>query len=222
MPATTAVGFRQPRWINTQRRWLRGLESAMRTCPQSFRIWRISRPTTWDSWAEQFPNEFVRGREHAQGKRLTGNGEPLSFSGGNSRLARTYLGSLVIARNTRSSTATVGVNTVALFPLAKAICLARPLSAGPAGLELFCWPSPRSREMRVVLGVQLATPVQVSRTKTWRRPLLAALFATAAAFAPAVRCAACVSGEGVIATNATNLPLELTEGRMLSVRASAP
>lgn len=130
-------------------------------------------------------------------------------------IRKTYFVSLVIARKTRSSTGTVGVKTVALFPLASATCFASPLRAGPTGLEL-SRPSPGSREMRVVFGVQLATPVHVSRIKTWRRPLFGP------ALVPAIRGIDGDSGAGVTATNATNLPLELSEGRMLSVPVSAP
>ena len=127
---------------------------------------------------------------------------------------------LGIARTTRSSTATVGVNTVALFPSASAICLACPLMAGPAGFVPSSEPSPGAREIRVVFGVQFAAPRQVSRTKTCRNPLFGELcvFVLAVAPAPVVFSVAL----GVIATKATKRPEVLMEGKMLSVPFNAP
>jgi len=141
------------------------------------------------------------------GPRSTGNG-PATYS--------SYC-SLGNARNTRSSTATVGVKTVAVFPSAKAICLACPLMAGPAGFVPSSEASPGDMEIRVVFGVQFATPRQVSRTKTCRNPLLGEVcvfaFEPAGVFATAL---------GVIATKATKRPDALMEGRMLSVPFKAP
>jgi hypothetical protein len=70
-------------------------------------------------------------------------------------------------------------------------------------------------EMREVLGVQLVAPKQVSRTKICRYPLLLV----------EPDCGAALPGAALLcitATNATNLPEALTEGRMLSVPESAP
>ena len=72
----------------------------------------------------------------------------------------------MVAKNTLSSTATVGVNTVEFFPSASATCFANPLNAGPAGFVEFAGASPGWSEMRVVFAVQFAAPRQVSRTKT--------------------------------------------------------
>ena len=100
-----------------------------------------------------------------------------------------------------------------------------PLNAGPAGFvsveeeEV----SPGWSEMRVVLGVQPEAPRQVSRTKTWRKPLsevdedvedgdFAAGFALLWDFVAL----------GVTARKATKRPEELTEGKMPSVPTSAP
>jgi hypothetical protein len=121
------------------------------------------------------------------------------------------------ASTTPSSTATVGVNTVALFPSASAICLANPLIAGPAGFVPFAGASPGIIEIRVVFGVQLVAPRQVSRTNTCRKPLFGA--ACTFAVAPPAIFGVFV---GVIATNATYLPVELIEGKILSVPFNAP
>jgi hypothetical protein len=76
------------------------------------------------------------------------------------------LGSAGIAKNTPSSTGIVRVNAVEALPSAKAICFARPLSAGPAGLPEFAGASPGCDEMRVVFGVQFVAPKHVSRRNT--------------------------------------------------------
>src|SRR5580704_12857682 len=78
--------------------------------------------------------------------------------------------------------------------------------------------------MRVVFGVQDVAPRQVSRTKTWRKPLFevdveAGDFADfAAAFE--LDCDAVLLG--VTARNAMKRPDALTDGRMPSVPTSAP
>src|ERR1700739_600467 len=89
-------------------------------------------------------------------------------------LAMRYLVSFGTARTTLSSTATVGVKTVALLPPASAICFPKPAIAGPAGFAGSPEVPAYGSEMRVVAGVQLSAPRQVSRTKTWRSPLLCA------------------------------------------------
>src|SRR5262245_60503706 len=82
--------------------------------------------------------------------------------------------------------------------------------AGPAGLLCNEVVSPGMTERRVVLGVQEpAAPKHVSRTKIWRRPLLGA-----PDFAGYF--------DGVTERNATKRPEELSEGRRLSLPASAP
>jgi len=99
------------------------------------------------------------------------------------------------------------------------------LRAGPAGFASVDEEdaSPGWSEMRVVFGVQLAAPMQVSRTKTWRKPLseveldvedgdFAADFALLCDFVAL----------GVTARKATKRPEELTEGRMPSVPTRAP
>jgi hypothetical protein len=93
---------------------------------------------------------------------------------------KNYLGSAGIARNTPSSTGMVCVKDVEVLPSAKAICLASPLSAGPAGFAEFAGASPGCNEMRVVFGVQLLAPKQVSRKKTCRNPLFGEALASAA------------------------------------------
>ena len=77
------------------------------------------------------------------------------------------------------------------------------------------------------MGVQLVAPRQVSRTKTWRRPLLGV--AAVAAFGVAAGVPEAVAVEPlfvarlfVTATNATNLPLALIDGRIDSVPVKAP
>src|ERR1700687_1814794 len=71
--------------------------------------------------------------------------------------------------------------------------------------------------MRVVFGVQLAAPRQVSRMNTWRYPLLLLLAGVLAE--TDVRFAAWLC---VTAKNATKRPEELTEGRRVSAPTSAP
>src|SRR5581483_4007369 len=84
----------------------------------------------------------------------------------------------VTARKTRSSTATVRVNTVAEFAPEMPTAAPEPLMAGPAGLPGTAFVSPGRSEMRVVFGVHdPAAPRQVSRTKTCRKPLLDCAFA---------------------------------------------
>src|SRR3984885_4142991 len=124
----------------------------------------------------------------------------------------------VRARKTRSSTATERVNSVAASPSARATCVELPLSAGPAGLTSVAAASPGCSDIRVSFGVQLVTPIQVSRTKTCRNPLLLAL--PAADFA----CAADLpdAGLGVTARKATKRPEELTEGKIPSAPTSEP
>src|SRR5208283_2954631 len=130
-----------------------------------------------------------------------------------------YLGSVGMARKTRSSMGTVGVRTVEVFPSARAICFAKPLIAGAAGFEESAGASPGCMEMRVVFGVQFGVFRQVSRRKTWRSPLLEAATAGAVCgFAADV----CESWLDVTATNATKRPEELIEGRMPSVPMRAP
>src|SRR5580700_3414190 len=69
--------------------------------------------------------------------------------------------------------------------------------------------------MRVVLGVQFAVPRQVSRTKTWRKPLFEA-------FEPDLSTGAPEECVGVTARNATNRPEALTDGKTASVPTNAP
>jgi hypothetical protein len=123
----------------------------------------------------------------------------------------------VTARKTRSSTATERLNIVALPASGIATFVPLPLSAGPAGFAPVTVVSPGWSEMRVVLGVQLLVARQVSRTKTWRKPLLvvAAEFGVEAADV-------LLAWLGVTATKATNLPDALTEGKIASVPTSAP
>jgi hypothetical protein len=127
-----------------------------------------------------------------------------------------YLGR---ARKNRSSMGMVGVRGVEVLPSARAICLARPLRAGAAGLEESAGASPGCMEMHVVLGVQFGVFKQVSRKKTWRRPLLGVVVEGAACGFAADDCE---SWLGVTATNATKRPEELIEGRMASVPVRAP
>ncbi len=82
-------------------------------------------------------------------------------------------------RNTESSTGTERVKRVEVPLPDMATCFAAPLMAGPAGFSPVTEASPGCSEMRVVEGVQLAALWQVSRTKTWRKPL----------FVPEVDCA---------------------------------
>src|SRR5260370_32441549 len=106
-------------------------------------------------------------------------------------------------------------NSVDALASGSATCLARPLSAGPAGLASVAEASPGCSEIRVVFAVQFAAPRQVSRTNTWRKPLSAVLalpLARADDFA----------WLGVSATKATNRPDALTEGKSLSGPTTAP
>ena len=129
------------------------------------------------------------------------------------------------ARKTRSSTATERVKTVAVAAPGTATREELLLNAGPAGFASVDDEdaSPGWSEMRVVFGVQLAAPMQVSRTKTWRKPLseveldvddgdFAADFALLWDFVAL----------GVTARKATKRPEALTEGRMPSVPTRAP
>src|ERR1700716_1688638 len=127
-----------------------------------------------------------------------------------------YLSDFVIARKTRSSMATDRVNSVAACPASATLLPFAPI-AGPArfaapfaGVDV---PSPGCSEMREVLGVQLDTPRHVSRTKTWRYPLL---------LAPGLTLGCCGAWLWVTARNATNLPEALIDGRKPSVPVSAP
>lgn len=134
----------------------------------------------------------------------------------------------VRARKTRSSTATEWVKIVAVAAPGTATRVELPLSAGPAGLASLDEEeeevSPGWSEMRVVFGVQDAAPRQVSRTKTWRKPLLdvevdAGGFAD---FAAALELVCDAVLLGVTARNAMKRPEALTDGRMPSVPTSAP
>jgi hypothetical protein len=95
--------------------------------------------------------------------------------------------------------------------------LAVPLTAGPAGFVPFAGASPGTIEILVVFGVQSFSPKHVSRIKTCRNPL----FGPACAFAAAPPAIFAV-WLGVMATNATYLPVELIEGKTLSVPFKAP
>jgi hypothetical protein len=80
-------------------------------------------------------------------------------------------------------------------------------------------------ETRVVFGMQFEAPKQVSRTNTCRNPLFAVAVAVlavavAGAFVPPVLEAGALLL--VTATNATNRPVELIDGRIPSVPFSAP
>src|SRR5579864_5104358 len=124
--------------------------------------------------------------------------------------------------------ATECVKTVAVVAPGTATRFELPLSAGPAGLASLDDEdeevSPGWSEMRVVFGVHDVAPRQVSRTKTWRKPLSEldveagdfADFATAFALA----CDAVLLG--VTARNAMKRPDALTDGRIPSVPTSAP
>src|SRR6202166_2591681 len=81
-----------------------------------------------------------------------------------------YLLEFVIARKTRSSMATERVKSVAACPASPTLFPFPPI-AGPASFAAVDVPSPGCIEMREVLGVQLDTPTQVSRTNTCRYPL---------------------------------------------------
>src|SRR5437879_3149237 len=96
------------------------------------------------------------------------------------------------------------------------MCSPLPLSAGPAGFPGIEGESPGCSEIRVVFGVQLLVARQVSRTNTWRSPL----FVPAALLVEAPDLP--LAWLGVTATNATNLPEALTEGKIASVPTSAP
>ena len=124
----------------------------------------------------------------------------------------------------RSSMATECVKIVAVAAPGTATRAELLLRAGPAG---FASPeedddaSPGWSEMRVVFGVQLAAPMHVSRTNTWRKPLsvvdddegdFAADFALLCDFVAL----------GLTARKATKRPEALTDGRIPSVPTSAP
>jgi hypothetical protein len=85
------------------------------------------------------------------------------------RVREDYWSDFVMARKTPSSMATERVNSVAACP-ATAMLLPFASIVGPARFaamfEVVDVPSPGCNEMREVLGVQLETPKQVSRTKT--------------------------------------------------------
>jgi len=93
--------------------------------------------------------------------------------------------------------------------------------AAAAGFAASEASSPGCMEMRVVFGVQPEAPRQVSRTKTWRRPLLGV-----EDFAAGVALDVAVEAEGalllVTATKAMKRPLELNDGRIASVPVRAP
>src|ERR1700722_13565625 len=78
--------------------------------------------------------------------------------------------------------------------------------------------------MRVVFGVQEEAPRQVSRMKTWRKPLFAVELddVAAADFAAAGEPDCDATWLGVTARNAINRPEALTDGRMPSVPTSCP
>jgi hypothetical protein len=81
--------------------------------------------------------------------------------------------------------------------------------------------------MRVVFGVHEEAPRQVSRMKTWRKPLFALGLelddeVAAADFAAAVEPDCDVAWLGVTARNAMNRPDALTDGKMPSVPTSWP
>src|SRR5260370_1873625 len=101
-------------------------------------------------------------------------------------------------------------NSVDALAPGSATCLARPLSAGPAGLAPVAEASPGCSEIRVVFATQFATPRQVSRTKIWRKPLFAVLAL------PSAR-ADDFPGLPVPPPNPTNRPDPLTQGKILSL-----
>ena len=70
-----------------------------------------------------------------------GVGEGLTPEGVSYRVVD-YLGLVVIARKTRSSTGTEVVKTVEVLASGRAICFAKPLRAGPAGFGVVLAPSP--------------------------------------------------------------------------------
>src|SRR5882672_12329362 len=85
-----------------------------------------------------------------------------------------------------------------------------PLTAGPAGFPPTVFTSPGCAEMRVVFGEQPdAAPMQVSRTRTWRTPLL---------ICPAVAFVV----EDFTERKAMNRPDELMDGSKLSVALNNP
>ena len=103
------------------------------------------------------------------------------------------------------------MKSVGTAALETATACAEPEIAGPAGLPCRELLSPGTSEMRVVLGMQeVAAPKQVSRTKTWRKPLFGEPADLAGYF------------EGVTERNATKRPDELTEGSRLSLPESEP
>ena len=118
---------------------------------------------------------------------------------------------LVRARKTRSSMATVRVKSVGVEAVVTPTACAELEIAGPAGLLDKELVSPGMREMRVVLGLQEpAAAKQVSRTNTWRKPLFEAPVEVAGYF------------DAVTERKAMKRPEELTDGRRLSLPASAP
>jgi hypothetical protein len=92
--------------------------------------------------------------------------EPFLFSDG---ISTFYLSGFALARKTPSSMATERVNNVASCP-DNATVLPFPLTEGPASFATPL-PSPGTSEIFDVFGVQAEAPMQVSRTKTWRKPL---------------------------------------------------
>jgi hypothetical protein len=122
------------------------------------------------------------------------------------------------------------VKTVAVAAPGTATRAELPLRAGPAGFasleeEEDDEVSPGWSEMRVVFGVQLAAPRQVSRTKTWRKPLSGVEVEDgdfAADFASDFALLCDFVALGVTARKAMKRPEALTDGRMASVPTSAP
>ena len=123
----------------------------------------------------------------------------------------------------RSSMATECVKIVAVAAPGTATLAELLLSAGPAGFVSVDEEdaSPGWSEMRVVFGVQLAAPMQVSRTKTWRKPL-SAVDDDEGDFAADFALLCDFVALGVTARKATKRPEALTDGRIPSVPTSAP
>ena len=133
----------------------------------------------------------------------------------------------VRARKTRSSTATDWVKTVAVAAPGTATREEPALNAGPAGFASLDEEdeddaSPGWSEMRVVFCVQFDAPMQVSRMKTWRKPLSEVDVEEEDFAADFVLPLCDVVWLGVTARNATKRPEALTDGRMPSVPTSAP
>src|SRR5579885_2370673 len=106
--------------------------------------------------------------------------------------------------------ATECVNSVAMPAPGAATWAELPLMAGPAGFAESSEEEPGWSEMRVVAGVHPeGAPRQVSRTKTWRKPLSGD---DAPAFWAEVE-----PGLGFTERKATKRPEELIEGRILFV-----